>query len=218
MICAAWAAAPPAARGASFACGPGNARVEQMICADDALSRLDDRLAAAFTRSVAAFGNSPDDAEGVVADLRKSQKTWLAARDSCADRDCVARQYRARTAVLEFHGRPGATGWVDAIAGEYHHDRFMTLWIQVRDSDSVRVAFSGAEPRSAQWICDFVGFGTRDNGDTIEIRLSVSGGEVLLVMRRASGAIDVPDTPLNQSASENYCGMGGTLIWRYDPK
>lgn len=83
---------PGVAAGASFDCGKARGAVERMICADDELSGLDERMAAAFR---AAGGPASGAA------LRQEQRAWLAARDRCGDAACLRRAYRDRIAALE---------------------------------------------------------------------------------------------------------------------
>jgi len=76
------------AQAASFDCGAARRPVERMICADKALSALDDRLDATYRETM--------DAAADQAGLARDQRTWLAARDHCADSPCLAATYRER--------------------------------------------------------------------------------------------------------------------------
>jgi hypothetical protein len=179
------------------------------------LSRLDDRLAEVVRQSVDLFDNGSEESDAVVADLRRSQREWLTVRDACETADCITNAYRVRVDILSARGRSGLTGWADFLAGEYRHEDFMTLTIQVRNDETVRIAISGADPRSARWVCNFTGYGTRTEDGGITVTSADGKKRPLLTMRRVKARITVPDDDLNQATSANDCGMNGTLIWDY---
>ncbi len=101
----AWALAglaASAAHGATFDCRKAGTVVEKTICADPALSGLDDRLGAAYR---AALNAGTDRAS-----LVTGQRRWIAdTRDRCADAACLARSYEARIAWLSDHAQGHAT-------------------------------------------------------------------------------------------------------------
>lgn len=80
------------AQAASFDCSKARAAPERMICGDARLSELDDQLAAAYRSAVQAAPSSDR--------LRIEQQQWIAERNRCMTVDCLAGEYRARTAAL----------------------------------------------------------------------------------------------------------------------
>lgn len=80
----------PVAQAASFDCTKAHSPVEKMVCADPALSQLDDELATTFRRAVA---NDPQ--------IRQQQLTWLRdTREKCGAVDCLTTAYRTQIQVL----------------------------------------------------------------------------------------------------------------------
>lgn len=98
----------PVVTAASFDCAKAVSPVEQMICSDRLLSRLDDALAENYKNMLSAnFGGSK-------ADLRRSQRGWLAQRDKCRDSACLVDMYRLRVGETCEYGvvsgvHPGCT-------------------------------------------------------------------------------------------------------------
>jgi uncharacterized protein YecT (DUF1311 family) len=82
---------PCASLAASFDCRRASTEVERLICADHAVSGLDDVLALAY-----GFESQSDDTEA----LRASQKSWLAERNRCRDRACLIARYEQRILQL----------------------------------------------------------------------------------------------------------------------
>jgi len=73
---------------ASFDCGKATTKVEKLICADAALSKLDEDLVAAYK---AALQN-----EKQAESIRQAQKQWMRDRNGCVDAVCVKRAYEAQ--------------------------------------------------------------------------------------------------------------------------
>lgn len=82
----------------SFDCGKAQAPAETAICQDKALSALDRKLAAAWK---GAHGKATGARKE---EMLTEQRKWLEERDACMSetrsRDCLARAYRERIAVL----------------------------------------------------------------------------------------------------------------------
>jgi uncharacterized protein YecT (DUF1311 family) len=73
--------------GAGFDCAKATSRVEKQVCADPALSQLDEALANEY-RSALADGDSS---------LRASQLAWLKQRrDACKSAECLVQAYKDR--------------------------------------------------------------------------------------------------------------------------
>jgi len=77
---------------ASFDCAKASTKVERLICADKALSGLDETLAETYAWDAEGEGASPR--------AKAAQKAWLAQRNACADAACVRRQYEQRLSEL----------------------------------------------------------------------------------------------------------------------
>lgn len=84
------------AQGASFDCAKAASWIEQAICEDPALGRLDERMAAAYRHAREAAQKDPPALER----LASEQKAWLAERDGCRLTPCIGRVYERRIAKL----------------------------------------------------------------------------------------------------------------------
>lgn len=91
------------AQGASFDCAKAATWVEQVLCEDDGLGDLDERLATAYQSAREATQAEPAAAERLLSE----QKAWLAERDGCTVLPCLRRLYERRIAVLVGSG-PGS--------------------------------------------------------------------------------------------------------------
>lgn len=89
-----------AAQAASFDCGAARRPAERSICADKALSALDDQLDAAYRAAMAEAVDPPA--------LARGQWVWLGQRDRCSDAACLQRAYRERIAAI---GAVPRAGW-----------------------------------------------------------------------------------------------------------
>lgn len=81
----------PSLHAASFDCAKASSRVEKAICANPALGKLDDDIAAAYAAARAGLD------EAWRPKLLRSQREWLAARASSDD---LAAELRQRLAIL----------------------------------------------------------------------------------------------------------------------
>lgn len=77
---------------ASFDCAKAATKVEQMICGDAELSRLDEELAQAYKAAL----KDQSKAESI----KQAQKQWMKERNACADVACMKRVYETRLASL----------------------------------------------------------------------------------------------------------------------
>ena len=89
------------ATAASFPCAKAGTAVEKMICADAAVSVLDEHLGRYYSAGRAALGAAKSC-------LVKDQKIWLQTRNACKDAKCLTRVYLARLAELDAL-QPGVT-------------------------------------------------------------------------------------------------------------
>jgi hypothetical protein len=88
------------ALGASFDCAKAKTWAEQMLCDDETLGQLDERLDAAYR---AARDAAKGDA-AAMARLLSRQRAWLAERDGCKITPCLTRLYEQRIAELSGTG------------------------------------------------------------------------------------------------------------------
>jgi uncharacterized protein len=193
---------------ASFICTAAVTKVEHMICADPGLSALDEQLAGAYTTSRSAFDVDTDGAKTLLDDLTQAQRAWVAQRNSCVNAACLRTAYASQIAVLKFQARPGHDAAADHWAGRYAYKGFMHMLVQVRSDDSVRIVITGSEPTQARWSCAFAGIGKVNGPALVSSPASLTG-------RLAGGAIELPDTPGNQQASDQSCGLNGSIVWMY---
>lgn len=85
---------PWSAQAASFDCTKAASPVEKMICADAALSQLDETLNTAYKQ---AASQAEDPAE-----LKSRQLQWMKkVRNPCTSPDCITRAYRQRIDTLQ---------------------------------------------------------------------------------------------------------------------
>jgi uncharacterized protein len=77
---------------ASFDCGKASTATEKLICADEAISRLDEQLGASY--KVALENATDKDA------FKKEQVDWLKEQRNCKDRACLSSVYQSRLAKL----------------------------------------------------------------------------------------------------------------------
>jgi uncharacterized protein len=94
IVLIAWMLIPLGASAASFDCMKATTQVEKMVCADAALSKLDEDLAAKFREAISKAK------QGGNAELRKAQAAWLKSRNKCKEEPCIEGAYRARIAEL----------------------------------------------------------------------------------------------------------------------
>ncbi|MCE5244054.1 MAG: lysozyme inhibitor LprI family protein [Syntrophobacteraceae bacterium] len=86
-------AAMNAARAAGFDCSKASTEAERLICSDQQLSALDDRLSEAWRQ---AWKKSADREA-----LKKAQQEWIKnGRDVCQDVPCMQKAYETRIASL----------------------------------------------------------------------------------------------------------------------
>ncbi|WP_112323432.1 MliC family protein [Oceanibium sediminis] len=88
----------------SFDCGAAESSVEQLVCSDEALATLDNRLAARFATALAVAEGLDAGTEEAATSLRTFQRGWISGRDECwkADdlRSCVEGSYLRREGQL----------------------------------------------------------------------------------------------------------------------
>lgn len=92
---------PCVAFAASFDCDRAETKMEQLVCSDPALSRADEKLAAAYERAQKAAS----DPEAI----RKQQREWLGdTARHCDSAACLKDAYAERIKQLEAAGKQPA--------------------------------------------------------------------------------------------------------------
>jgi uncharacterized protein len=89
FACLAWVVP---AQAASFDCAKASTKVENLICADVGLSKLDEEIAKVYGEVLVK--STDEDL------LKKHQRDWIKARKQCKDIPCVSEYYRGRLAEL----------------------------------------------------------------------------------------------------------------------
>ncbi|HEX4694312.1 lysozyme inhibitor LprI family protein [Sphingomonas sp.] len=79
----------------SFNCDRARGWAEQQICSTSSLADSDRRQAALYSSAMARAGGADR------ADLRQSQRNWLAVRNGCGDVSCIEQAYTDRIGILE---------------------------------------------------------------------------------------------------------------------
>lgn len=92
LIIFGWFALGMPAQAASFDCGKATTKVEKLICADAALSKLDEELSATYKTAL------QDEKQAEI--IRHTQQQWLKERNGCPDVACVMHAYEMRLASL----------------------------------------------------------------------------------------------------------------------
>lgn len=115
VLCAAFSLSlgmgAPSTSAASFNCSKARPGVEQAICLDPGLSRLDEQMASAYW---AVLANTADSTF-----TRKTQRDWLRfSRNVCTSLECLREVYQQRIDAL-VRGRPGDLSFVGAMGAVY---------------------------------------------------------------------------------------------------
>lgn len=209
-------ALPSAAAAAGFPCSKAATPTEKAICADPALSALDERLSASYRAALDRLsGASPE--EGVAgAAVKADQRAWLRERDACgADAPCLRRAYEGRGAVLSFRTDPAASPPAERYVGRFDHKGFISIAALALRDGTVAVNVSGAEPTAGRWVCDFSGIGRLDDAGRLAVGTPDPEGGGLILVAEEGGGIAIPDLEPNRAASGFWCGHNGSFIGSY---
>ena len=80
---------------ASFDCKKAGTTVENIICNDEKISKLDEVMADNYK----AMSHS-NIGEGALKDLKQTQKEWIKERNNCANNNCIKTSYEKRINVI----------------------------------------------------------------------------------------------------------------------
>ncbi|WP_448189138.1 lysozyme inhibitor LprI family protein [Azospirillum sp. sgz301742] len=215
-IAVALLAGPPGAVAASFPCAKASTPVEKAICADPAVSKLDERMAAAFKEAIQRLGGSDPDTNAIQAAVKADQKAWLADRNACGpDAGCLRTSYERRLAVLTFKPDPGAPSPADPYIGRFDYGGFMDVAVLGLRNGTLAFSVNGAEPKSARWVCDFSGIGRVNEKGALVVGTPDAEGNGLIVERNGPAGIRIPENDANRATSGNWCGMNGSILFDY---
>ncbi|KAA0687829.1 lysozyme inhibitor LprI family protein [Azospirillum brasilense] len=209
-------ALPIAATAASFPCSKATTPTEKAICADPALSALDEKLAATYRAALERLSGASPEEGAAGAAVKADQRAWLRDRDSCrADAACLRRAYDGRLAVLSFRSDPATPSPAGRYVGRFDHEGFISVAAIALRNGTVAVSVSGAEPTAGRWVCDFSGIGRLDDQERLIVGTPDAEGGGLILVAAKDGGVVIPDLEPNRAASGYWCGHNGSFIWTY---
>jgi uncharacterized protein len=204
-----------AVRAASFDCQKAATPSERAICADSALSQLDEQSVAAYADATQTLGISDDERDPVGELLLRGHSEWSAARNRCgAATGCLMQQYLRRVAVLGYKPDPQVPSPLDPLVGRYGTPVEPARELVVMAAPG-NVVLVNLRVTSADWTCVFTGIGKSDGKGGLLVtradfdgttqgphRLHLTPTRLGLAAERADPADDI---------SARFCGAGGTL-------
>lgn len=207
--------ASSSAGAASFDCKRVATVTERTICAEPALSSLDERAVAAYTAAIDALGISDDERDPVGDLLLKGHGQWNAARNRCAAAStCLLQQYLRRIAVLEFKPDSQAPSPLDPITGRYGTTiepvRELVIMAAPGGLSLVRVTVT-----SADWNCAFNGIGRPDKAGALRVVRAdfdkTTQGDHALILTPTRLGLTIRHADPKDDVSARFCGAGGSL-------
>jgi uncharacterized protein len=94
---------------ASFDCGYAQTKVEQLICRNPDLSKLDEEMGGLYKAIESETAGVDGETGAVINPLGEEQATWLEqVRNKCATTSCLQRAYIERICAMK-------TNWKDAL-------------------------------------------------------------------------------------------------------
>lgn len=84
------------AHAASFDCSKAETQIEKLICGNNELSVLDDKMGKAFQRDIEVESSNLS-----MFSIKDAQHQWLKLRNSCPDAECIKEAYLERLAQLQ---------------------------------------------------------------------------------------------------------------------
>ncbi len=212
-------AVPSLSQAASFPCAKASTPTEKAICADQPLSKLDERVSAAYREALKLLsGNSPEEGEGGAA-VKAEQRVWLGERNACgADLACLRSTHERRLKRLGFAPDPATPTPADRYLGKFSDQDgnggvigFVALGLR---NGKVAFNINGAEPTAGRWICDFSGIGSVDAGGRLIVGNPGAEGNGLILEAKGT-TVAIVDNEANRAASSNWCGMNGSFLGSY---
>ncbi len=204
------------AEAASFPCAKASTPTEKAICADPGLSRLDERMAAAYRAGLESLSEDGVEEGTAVAAVKADQRVGLGERNACgADAGCLRGAMERRLAVLSFNPDPAATpGPADRFVGRFDHGGFMHIAAMALRDGRLAVSVGGAEPTAGRWLCGFSGIGRLEGGRLVVGAPGPEGDGLVLEAKGTSG-VAIPDNEANRAAAATWCGHNGRFAFAY---
>ena len=175
------------AEAASFPCAKASTPTEKAICADPGLSRLDERMAAAYRAGLESLSEDGVEEGTAVAAVKADQRAWLGERNACgADAGCLRGAMERRLAVLSFNPDPAAApGPADRFVGRFDHGGFMHIAAMALRDGRLVVGAPGPE------------------------------GDGLVLEAKGTSGVAIPDNEANRAAAATWCGHNGRFAFAY---
>ena len=199
------------AMAASFDCARAATVTERAICADAAVSRLDERALASFGEAVETLGNGADD-DPIGEQLLRAHQDWSAARTRCgAVTNCLLQQYLRRIAVLSYRPDAQTPSPLDPLVGRYGTSvepaRALVIMAALGGTVLVNVRVSVG--------CGFSGVGRSDGAgglrvERVEAKGANQGTHVLRLTPTRLG-LAVRHADARDDVSARSCGAGTSL-------
>lgn len=200
---------------ASFDCSRAATPVERTICADAALSQLDERTVAAYGTVAETLAVSDDINDPIGDLLLKGHQEWSAARNRCGTAaPCMMQLYLRRLAVLSYKPDSGAPSPLDPVIGRYgtpvDPPREMVIMAAPGGLALVNIRVNATD-----WTCVFSGIGKAEAGGAIRVNRpdfdgNAHGGHALLLTPTRLG-FQVRHADAKDDVSAQFCGVGGSL-------
>lgn len=192
---------------ASFPCAKAKSKVEKLVCADPALSKLDDELAAEYKKAASDWDT-----------VYNGQREWLRnIRDRCTTASCLTQAYRERIEVLKHWHDPQP--WSEELLGMYIEPRRVLFfdgkeWMPGNGADCLSVT------KTKDGLLRLRIQSAQTNGHTCEVDLKMrrqgkrvraipdENNACALSLRAERGALVVEDP---QATCRESCGARASL-------
>lgn len=205
LLVAAQAATLPHS-GPSFECTAALTAVEQAVCDDAELSRLDNAMAAEYTRALRKLSQPARAA--LVRDQRwflASNQEWFANRKRWDDFPDLRSRIRSRIVFLSSVQAARSTwaGRWGNLAGD--------VTVRQLAAGDLWLTFSTAQPANARWLCDFDIRGRAVEGQLAILAPHELAGRLRIELR--DGLLAISDN--NAERNFDFCGMNGSVAGEY---
>ncbi|MEE4188698.1 MAG: MliC family protein [Roseobacter sp.] len=131
--------------GPSFDCEKAGSDAEVLICVDDALAALDQRMAERFAATLAAINMLDTGKEEALTTTRATQRGWIKGRDDCWKaqdlRACVEAAYLLREAELVATWLVESPASVHSYFCEGDPANFVTAYFFDTEQRAIRLAY-----------------------------------------------------------------------------
>lgn len=194
---------------ASFDCKKAKTKIEQTVCKNPKLSKLDEELSKLYQPLVEHAASAKH--------VRRTQQFWLKMREEhCpdADAECLIANYQNRIEVLTFRLHEAYQAAPTAsIAGIYKGGENMEMLIEAESYDSVLVHIEGSESTRGRWSCSFTGRGALKNNQVVAVVLGdVPEADNPVTLKIAKKSVITVD----EGNKTVFCGAaGGSLNGEY---